>query len=211
MYLQSVGDSSVSSESTGSGRGISPCRSEDSRSISPLPLIRPKTLIHSRTASNLSTCSSSCNSSSGQCRANTFNNSAVSTSQVSHQQVVMQAPPRTKKRAAPQPPGAKVNNSNTSLNCSSTSLNNSTSNPTCTTPTNGMKAVSPCGGGPLERPTPRKKEAPREPPKPHYPLSHHQSLPLNHHSRHNSGSNVTDSQQDIGPLVRQDSQQQLER
>ncbi|CAL8110450.1 unnamed protein product [Orchesella dallaii] len=191
----SVGDSSVSSESTGSGRGISPCRSEDSRSISPLPLIRPKTLMHSR-PSYVSTCSSTGNS-SGLLKSHSLDSSALSP--ISHQPVVMQAPPRTKKRAAPQPPstpGAKVNTSNCCTPSNSNVCSPITEQyPSCSTPVNSSSLVK-SGSDSVER-VPRKKEAPREPPKYHAPLSHHQSLPLNH-MRHSSGSNIPATcQQDL--------------
>lgn len=165
----------------------------------------------------MSTCSSSGNS-SGLHRTLTVDGSPMS-SQILHQQVVMQAPPRTKKRAAPQPPstpGAKgnsVNGSVLSLNVSSPVSENSIV--LCSTPINGnsnggINSDTKTAAGPPERPTPRKKEAPREPPKQHAPLSHHQSLPLNH-SRHNSGN--TDYHNEVGAFVSadQNDSRQLDR
>lgn len=204
MLFQSVGDSESSSESTASG----PCRSEDSRSISPIPIIRPKTLIHSRAVSNISTCSSSGNSPGVHNKSNSeTHNMSESSHLQSHQQVTVQAPPRTKKRAAPLPPttpGSNANSSATSNNLSPSFEKNITA---CSTPlssNNNYATKVNINGASVERPTPpRKKEAPRQP-KLHPPLAHHQSLPLNHgrHQQILDRKQEVSSQSDFGQLDR---------
>ena len=84
--LQSVGESSVSSESAASARGTSPSRSDDSRSISPLP---PPVKYKTNNTSS-SVISNSSGSSGSNSTLNKISNSTMST--------------KPKKRAAPLPP-----------------------------------------------------------------------------------------------------------
>lgn len=154
MLLQSVGDSSVSSssDSATSARGISPSRSDDSRSISPIPVVHKTT--HRLNQTVLSNCSSS----------SIGNQSSV---QGKNSTLKMSAPvPKPKKRAAPLPPGM-----NTTLEESRNSVNNNHSME------NASSIVSPV------KPMPRKKEAPKEPPK-IQPVGH-QTI---NHSRQSSDS-----------------------
>ncbi|CAG7816439.1 unnamed protein product, partial [Allacma fusca] len=195
MFLQSVGDSSVSSESAVSARGVSPSRSDDSRSISPLPPARPKLKLNP-TMSNASSSSGTSSSipksqlppsSSGPLIKSGLK--STSTSNLSNSAV--QAPPRPKKRAAPQPPGLVTHQSlpppsSSSSSSSSTPVGNKNPNVHIipSTPLSNISNNTSNVLSPPVRPTPRKKEPPREPPG---LTTKATSLPI-HHSRHSSDS-----------------------
>jgi hypothetical protein len=168
--FQSVGDSSVSSGSTGSARGLSPTRSDDSRSVSPLPHFQSKPKTTTSTISNNSSSGTVSIAKKSTSMSNMFSPSSRKTSLPEG----IQPPPRTKKRAAPPPPSLVKSQTESAI---VSKVNES--------------SIIPQPDKPLvcSRPTPKKKEAPRVPPnvKP-LDSSLPSTRPTNNHSRHSSGS-----------------------
>ena len=156
----------MSSESAASARGISPSRSDDSRSISPLPPMRPKMKLNT----TMSNASSSSGTSSSVPRV--IHQQQQQQIQQSQLKSPIEPPPRTKKRAAPPPPvvAAGAAPANDAIRGSqSEGLNRIESKPPA---------------API-KPTPRKKDAPKDPPG--WNNNKSTTLPI-HHSRHSSDS-----------------------